>query len=89
MDCTQARIKVGFNPTTGTPKFKSVYARSINELEIKKAEIKSAVNKGIYADDRNILLGEWASDWYDLERSQDSPKTKDFFIYPLLSGTSS
>lgn len=75
----QARIKVGFNPTTGAPKFKSVYARSINELEIKKAEIKSAVNKGIYADDRNILLGEWASDWYDLERSQDSPKTKEMY----------
>lgn len=75
----QANIKVGYNPTTGHPKYKTVYARTVNELEIKKADVKSAVTRGVYADDQNILLGEWAESWFELERSNDSPKTKEMY----------
>lgn len=52
-------IQVGHR-SDGQPKLKTLYGKTIRELENKVAEFKSLQNKGIVVDDKSLTLGEWA-----------------------------
>lgn len=75
----QANIKVGVSPKTGKVKYKTVYARSIPDLDNKKAEVKDLVNKGIYADDKKMTVGAWADKWFKVAKAMDNVRTKEMY----------
>ena len=56
------QIKIGYQDN-GKPKFKNIYAKTVQELEDKVAEYKSQYIKGILIDDKNLTLGQWAEQW--------------------------
>jgi len=59
----------------GKPKKKSLYGRTINELDEKVVEFKSLLNKGIICDDKNLTLGEWAKHWLANYRGHVTERT--------------
>lgn len=75
----QANIFVGIDSLSGCRKYKSVYARTLNELELKKADIKVSIHKGIYADDKKMTLGQWAEFCFELEHGTDGVRTKEMY----------
>lgn len=75
----QANITIGYDPKTGIRKYETIYAKSISELENKKSEIKSQINKGIYANDRKFTLGKWADKWFLFAKASSSVKTKEMY----------
>lgn len=75
----QANICIGTDPDTGKRIFKTIYARTINELENEKADIKDKLNKGIYADDKGITVGTWAKKWFETEKATCGIRTKEMY----------
>lgn len=47
----------------GTKILKHLYAPTIKELEIKRSDVLSALDKGIYADDKEMTFGPYAEKW--------------------------
>lgn len=56
------QLKIGYN-SNGKPKYKNIYASSVQELESKVAEFKSNLNKGFIIDDKGMTLARWADIW--------------------------
>ena len=56
-------ITVGYD-NNGKRIQKTVYGKTIRELDDKLADIKSQLNKGIVVDDKGLTFGEWAQTWY-------------------------
>ena len=76
----QANVIVGTNEETGKPIYApTIYAHSIPELENKKAAIKDQVNKGIYADDKGMTVGEWADIWFKVDKDTAGIRTKEMY----------
>lgn len=48
----------------GKLKFKSIYAKTIDELEKKVAAFKLARERGVVIDDKNLTLEKWAWEWF-------------------------
>lgn len=48
----------------GRRKQRTIYGKTIRELDDKLAEIKSQLNRGIIIDDKGLTFGEWAETWY-------------------------
>lgn len=65
------RAKVKLNDGT----YKYLSAKSIADLNAKKAEVMHATMKGNLTDDRGYTVGEWADMWLDIYKSSKSPKT--------------
>jgi integrase len=61
--CTH--VHVGSYNTDGSPKRKTLYAKTIRELDVKVAEIRQKMNTGTYIQDNNLTLGTWAKEWLD------------------------
>ena len=59
----------------GRPKRKTIYGRTIMELDKKIAEFKSLQNKGIVIDDENLTVERWANKWLDLYKADKSYNT--------------
>ena len=72
------QIKIGYNDN-GKPKYKSIYGRTINDLENKVAEFKSNLNKGIIIDDQNLTVEKWANKW--LNTYKINLKSNSYNIY--------
>jgi len=65
----QANILIGHDDETGKKIFHpTIYAYTINELEIKIAEVRNALDKGIYANDKGYTLKEYADKWYTINK---------------------
>lgn len=75
----QSNIFIGVNSKTGKRQFRTIYARSIPDLENKKAEIKDLVNKGIYADDKGLTVGSWAKKWFETDKATCGIRTKEMY----------
>lgn len=75
----QANICIGTDPETGKRLFKTIYARSIPDLDNKKAEIKDRLNKGIYADDKGMTVKEWAEKWFEMDKATCEIRTKEMY----------
>lgn len=75
----QSNIFIGIDPETGKREFKTVYARSIPDLENKRAEIKDLVNKGTYADDKGMTVAKWADKWFKIDKATCGIRTKEMY----------
>jgi integrase len=60
----------------GRPKRKTVYAKTIRELEEKCAEIRMQVTKGAYITDSNVFMDDWVLDWLETYKTGFSHNTK-------------
>ena len=60
--CT--KIDTGRDPQTGKRRYQMVYAKTIAELEKKRAEIITSLNKGLYiSPTANETLGTYKKKW--------------------------
>lgn len=66
----------------GKPKRKTIYGRTIMELDKKVVDFKSLQNKGIVINDENISLSVWAEKWLELYK-----KDKSYNTYQMYSCT--
>ena len=69
--CTQ--IFVGHRPD-GTRIMKTVYGKTVREVERKEREIRSQIDMGLNIS-RSITLSEWADEWLETYKSFLSPYT--------------
>lgn len=69
------RISTGKYTADGKLITKTIYARTITELEAKKAEMQVDVKRGMYADDAGRTFGSVADDWLRAEKSGLEAKT--------------
>ena len=53
----------------GKPKRKTLYGRTIMELDKKVAEFKSLQNKGIIINDEGMTVEQWGKKWLELYKS--------------------
>ena len=53
----------------GKPKRKTLYGRTITELDKKVAEFKSLQNKGIIINDEGMTVEQWGKKWLELYKS--------------------
>jgi len=75
----QANICIGIDETTGKRIFRTIYARTINDLEKEKADIIDKLNKGIYADDKGMTVSTWAKKWFETEKATCGIRTKEMY----------
>lgn len=59
---------VGYDDN-GKPKRKTLYGRTIMELDKKVAEFKSLQNKGIIINDEGMTVEQWGKKWLELYKS--------------------
>lgn len=71
-------VIVGYNED-GKPKRKTIYGRTIMELDKKVADFKSLQNKGIVIDDKNMTVGEWATKWLGVYKKGKSYNTYEMY----------
>lgn len=57
-------ILIGYTDE-GREKRKYVYGTSKKEVEQKIAEIRMQLERGVYIEDKNLTVGEWADKWLD------------------------
>lgn len=70
----QANICIGYD-SSKKRKFKTVYGRSIAELERNKSEILADLARGTYSDDEGYTLGTYAKEWLEAYKSDLSAST--------------
>ena len=63
----------------GKRKQRTIYGKTIRELDDKVAEIKSQLNKGIVIDDEGLTVSEWAAQWLDLYKSDVEYNTYEMY----------
>ena len=59
----------------GKPKRKTLYGRTIMELDKKVADFKSLQNKGIIIDDNGMTVEQWATKWLELYKADKAYNT--------------
>lgn len=60
----------------GKPKRKTVYARTIRELEEKAAELRRQVSTGTLITDESVLVSTWADEWLNTYKSSVEYNTR-------------
>lgn len=63
----------------GKPKRKTLYGRTIMELDKKVADFKSLQNKGIIIDDGGMTVRQWSEKWLELYKADKAYNT--FMMY--------
>lgn len=63
----------------GKPKRKTIYGRTIQELDKKVADFKSLQNKGIIIDDKNMTIEQWSLKWLELYKKGKSYNTYEMY----------
>jgi integrase len=81
----QANIHIDTDKITGKRIFRTIYARTINDLENEKADIKDKLNKGIYADDKGMTVGTWAKKWFQTDKDTCGIRTKEMYERMVFS----
>lgn len=59
----------------GKPKRKTIYGRTIMELDKKVADFKSLQNKGIVIDDGGLTVQQWSEKWLELYKADKAYNT--------------
>ena len=57
-------VLVGYHPD-GKRKFRTIYGKTIKEVEKKEVEIKSQLSNNSYIENDKITVGEWAQEWFE------------------------
>ena len=76
------QIKIGYQDS-GKIKYKSIYGRTLAELEMRVTEFKSNFFKGIIIDDKNLTVKEWGNQWIALYKSGKEVDTYSMYEYTL------
>lgn len=63
----------------GEKKKKTVYGKTVREVDDKIAELRASSNKGVVVDDRSTTLAEWAETWYNLYKANKSVNTQQMY----------
>ena len=71
-------VKIGVNPKTGRPIRKHIYARTVKELEAKRAEFVKQRDMGLISD-KPVTFAEYAEQWMELTKSGKSTNTKNIY----------
>lgn len=71
----ETTVKTGTNPTTGRPIRVHIYARTVKELETKRAELIKRRDNGLISD-RPTIFSEYAQKWLELNKSGKSANTR-------------
>lgn len=71
-------VTVGYD-ADGKRKQKTIYGKTIRELDDKLADVKSQLNKGIVIDDEGLTVAEWAAQWLDLYKSDVEYNTYEMY----------
>lgn len=67
----------------GKPKRKTLYGRTIMELDKKVAEFKSLQNKGIIINDEGMTVEQWGTKWLKLYKSAKEYNTYEMYLNAL------
>lgn len=73
-----ANVSIGYD-SEGKRIFKSLYGKTVRELEEKIATFKSDLQKGIIISDENLSLGEWSNTWLANYKSGVSYNTQEMY----------
>ncbi len=81
---------IGYDES-GNPKRKTIYGRTIMELDKKVADFKSLQNKGIIIDNGGMTVQQWSEKWLELYKADKAyntyqmyKRTVDNHIIPVL-----
>lgn len=69
------QILVGYKPD-GERKMKTVYGKTIKEVEKKERELRTQIEQGFNIEENNILLGEWADMWLEVYKNNVEYNTR-------------
>ena len=69
----------GYNRETGKPIRKTIYGKTIAELEANVGEFRRQQSIGLITDDKNITVAEWAHQWMIAYKSDVEEKTLEFY----------
>ena len=69
----------GYNRETGKPIRKTIYGKTIAELEANVGEFRRQQNMGLITDDKNITVADWAHQWITAYKSDVGEKTLEFY----------
>ena len=72
------QIVIGYSPD-GKRKVKSIYAKTIRELEAKEVEIRHNINHGLFVENENITVEEWAFEWMNTYKNNVEPATYNMY----------
>lgn len=61
--CT--KIDIGRDPETGKRKYQMVYGKTIAELEKKKSEVITSLDRGLYIVPNKTTFGDYKESWYN------------------------
>lgn len=75
-------VKIGVNPKTGRPIRKHIYARTVKELEAKRAEFVKQRDMGLISD-KPVTFAEYAEQWFELNKSGKSANTRNVYANVL------
>lgn len=70
--CKQVLVGYSFD---GKRKFKTIYGKTIKEVEKKEREIKNSIEKGLSIED-SIALGEWSDMWLKVYKNNVEYNTR-------------
>ena len=73
-------ICVGYHPD-GKRKFRTIYGKTIKEVEHLEREIKLSIETGTYIEENNITVGEWAKEWLETYKKCLKPNTYNVYKY--------
>lgn len=70
-----ANVQIGYDGGTGKRKYKTIYAKTIAELEQKKAEILIQREQGTVIDNKSVTVSEWSLKWLETYKSNKAYTT--------------
>ncbi len=71
-------IFIGYYPD-GRRKFRTIYGKTIKEVERLEREIKLSIESGTYIEENSVTVGEWAKEW--LETYKRCLKSNTYNVY--------
>lgn len=69
------QILVGYKPD-GTRAMKTIYGKTIKEIERKEREVRDNIQCGVDLLQENITVEEWGNKWFEVYKAKVSPNTQ-------------
>lgn len=82
------RVSTGTYDENGKAIVKTLYARTIKELDAKVADLKSDITKGLYSANEGITFKEYAETWLKVSKASKGTRTKAMYSNILKNHTS-
>lgn len=68
------QILIGYKDN-GSRIMKTIYGKTIKEVEVKERELRNNISNGINVIQENVTVGEWGIKWLDVYKSKKSSNT--------------